>query len=73
MKGPLIAFLLRYVGRLRFPYLVLLTGTLFVINLFVPDLIPFVDELLLGLVTVLLGSFKKPREVPPPSQTQRDP
>ncbi len=73
MKGPLVAFLLRYLGRLRFPYLVLITGTLFVINLVVPDLIPFVDEILLGLVTVLLGSFKKPREVPPPAQTQHDP
>jgi len=69
MKGPLIAFLLRYLGRLRFPYLVLITGTLFVINLVVPDLIPFVDEILLALVTVLLAAFKKPREIGGPGAT----
>lgn len=73
MKGPLVAFLLRYLGRLRFPYLVLITGTLFVINLVVPDLIPFVDEILLGLATVLLGSFKKDRQLPQPDQRQRTP
>jgi len=69
MKTPLIAFLVRYLGRLRFPYLVVITGTLFVVNLFVPDLIPFVDEILLGLVTVLLASRKKPREVGGPGAT----
>lgn len=69
MKTPLIALLVRYLGRLRFPYLVVVTGTLFVINLFVPDLIPFVDEILLALVTVLLAAFKKPREVGGPDGT----
>lgn len=65
MRGPLIAVVVRFVSRLRFPYLVLLTGTLFVADLLVPDLIPFVDELLLGLATVLLGALKKPRQIDP--------
>ena len=64
LKSPLVAFLLRYLGRLRFPYLVALTGALFVIDLIVPDVIPLADELLLGLVTVLLASVKKPRVLP---------
>jgi hypothetical protein len=45
-------------GRLRFPVLFLLTATLFVANLFVPDPLPFLDEILLGLVTLLIGSWK---------------
>jgi hypothetical protein len=69
MRGPLVAFLMRYLGRLRFPYLVALTGTLFVIDLLVPDVIPLVDELLLGLATVLLASLKKPRPLPAPERT----
>lgn len=61
LKSPLVALLMRYLGRLRFPYLVLITGTLFVVDLVVPDMIPLADELLLGLGTLLLASFKKPR------------
>ena len=64
MKNPLIAFLMRYLGRLRFPYLAALTAALFVIDLVVPDVIPLADELLLGLVTVLLAMLKKPRALP---------
>jgi hypothetical protein len=49
----------RFAGKLRFPYLFLLTGGLFLLDLVVPDLIPFVDELLLGLATLLLGNLRK--------------
>ena len=31
---------------------------MFAINLFVPDVIPFVDEILLGLGTLLLANLK---------------
>jgi hypothetical protein len=34
---------------------------LFVLDLFIPDVIPFVDELLLGGGTILLGAWKKRR------------
>ena len=71
-------------SRLRFPQLFLLTATLFVIDLLVPDLLPFVDEALLGLATMLLGSWKarrgvseeeeKPpmKDVTPPASVERD-
>ncbi|HET6603941.1 MAG TPA: DUF6116 family protein [Xanthomonadaceae bacterium] len=59
MANPLIAPLLGYARRLRFPQLFVITGVLFVINLLVPDPIPFVDEILLGLATVLLGSLRR--------------
>ena len=51
--------LTRYLESLRFPWLMLLTALLFVINLFVPDAVPFIDEILLGLVAVLLGRLKR--------------
>lgn len=58
MANPLLAPALRWFGRLRFPYLFLLTAGLFVVDALVPDLIPFIDEILLGLGTLLLANFK---------------
>lgn len=48
-----------YAARLRFPKLVALTFGLLVIDVLVPDVVPFIDEILLALVTALLASFKK--------------
>lgn len=64
MFGPLLGF----AERLRFPRLLLLTASLFVVDLLVPDLVPFVDEILLALVTLLLSRWKKKPEpvVPAP-------
>jgi hypothetical protein len=53
------ALFLRWARRLRFPYLFGLTALLFVADLLVPDAIPFVDELLLGLLTLLFASLRK--------------
>ena len=61
----------RYASRLKFPQLFALTATLFLIALVIPDLFPFVDEVLLGLATLLLANWKKveppdnPAEKPP--------
>jgi hypothetical protein len=52
----------RLLGRLRFPHLFLLTAALFLLDLLVPDLIPFADEILLGLATLLLGTWTDRRE-----------
>ena len=48
----------RFASRLRFPQLFAFAAALFVVDLLIPDLIPFFDEILLGLVTLLLGSLK---------------
>ncbi len=53
--------ILKYAESLRFPWLVLLTGLLFVADVIVPDIIPFADELLLGLLLVGLGRLRKPK------------
>lgn len=58
MSNPLLAPILGFASRLRFPTLFLVIAGLFVFDLFIPDLIPFLDEILLGLGTVLLASWK---------------
>ena len=60
-RGGLAGIVLRWASRLRFPYLFLLTAALFVANLFIPDALPMADELLMGLLTLLLASIRKRR------------
>jgi hypothetical protein len=64
LRGPIVGLLLRYLGRLRFPYLLIATALLFLVDLVVPDFIPFVDEILLGLATLLLASWRKREPAP---------
>jgi hypothetical protein len=59
MSNPISAAVLRFASRLRFPQLFALVAALFVIDLLVPDVIPFADEIILGLLTLLLGSLRK--------------
>ena len=61
-KATLLAPLLSYAGRLRFPWLFAITLALFVVNVLVPDVVPFADEALLGLGALLLGSLKNRRK-----------
>ena len=53
----------RFASRLKYPQLFFVTLGLFVLDLIVPDLFPFIDEILLGLLTVLLGSWADDRGV----------
>ena len=55
-----------YLESLRFPVLLIVTGVLFVVNILVPDALPFVDEILLALVAVILSRLKRR----PPDQAQ---
>lgn len=53
----------RYLESLRFPWLLLLATLLFFVNLFIPDALPFIDEILLALVAIILGRLKrKPKQ-----------
>ena len=58
MIGQLVT---RFAAGLRFPTLFLLVAGLFLVDLLVPDLLPFADEVLLALVTLLVGSLRKRR------------
>ena len=55
-------WLLSFAARLRFPQLFFLTAAVFVADLFIPDVLPFADEILLGLLTALFGSFRKRKD-----------
>jgi len=59
MRAPLIGAVLAWAERLRFPQLLVLTGALFLVDLVVPDPMPFADELLLGLATLLFAAWRK--------------
>jgi hypothetical protein len=64
-RNPIARLLLRWLGGLRFPQLFLVFAGLFAVDFVVPDLIPFVDEIMLGVATLLLGSLRRRREERP--------
>lgn len=64
-KGTMLGFVQQFAAGLRFPQLFWLTAILFLLDVLIPDLIPFADEILLGLATLLLGSWKRKRGEPP--------
>jgi len=68
MASPLLLPLLSWARKLRYPTLFKITAALFALTVFVPDPIPFVDEILLGLGTLLLANWKnrKGAIAPPP-------
>ncbi len=60
----LVALLRRFAGGMRFPQLFWFTALLFALDLVIPDLLPFADEILLGLATMLLASWRVRRAAP---------
>ena len=65
MPNPLIAPLVRWLGKLSHPRLFLVIGALFVVDLAIPNFVPW-DDILLGLGTLLLARWKKPSGETPP-------
>ena len=59
MIGRLVT---RFAAGLRYPTLFKIVAALFLVDLVVPDVVPFYDEILLALGTLLLGSFKSGRK-----------
>ena len=55
--------LFTWLSGLRSWQLFLVAGVLFVADLLVPDPIPLIDEVMLGLATLLLGRWKRRRDV----------
>jgi hypothetical protein len=68
-------------SRLKFPQLLAITGVLLLVDLIVPDLIPFADEILLAVLTALFAFWREPvapaadkppeKNVTPPKQMPR--
>jgi hypothetical protein len=70
MANPLLLPLFNWARKLRYPVLFKLTAALFVFSVLLPpgiDPIPFIDEILFGLGTLLLANWKK-RKGPEPAQ-----
>lgn len=72
MANPLLAPVMRFLGRLSYPKLMLTFAALFVVDMFVIDPIPFIDEIMFGLVTVLLANRKKPKQPDAPGKPPID-
>ena len=60
MANPLTGPLLAYASQLRFPTLFKITLGVFLLDLLIPDFIPFADEILLGLGALILSNWRKP-------------
>ncbi len=66
MPNPILLPILNWARKLRFPVLFKITAALFLVTVFIPDPIPLVDEILLGLATILLANWKRRKEDQPP-------
>ena len=64
MPNPVLLPLLDWARKLRYPPLFKITAALFVVTLFLPDPVPFVDEILFGLGTLLLANWKRRKDPP---------
>ena len=60
-----------YLESLRFPVLLLVTAVLFLVNVLVPDIVPFVDEILLALIVALLSRLKRRKKDSPPEPAEQ--
>ena len=54
-----MTILMAFANGLRFRQLFLLILGLFLLDLVIPDMIPMIDEIVLGLLTILLATWKK--------------
>ena len=77
MANPLVTPILGFLGRLSFPRLFMLAAALWGLDMVIPDFIPFIDELMLGIGTLLLASFRKRKDpeaqAKPPIEGERLP
>ncbi|KAF1710638.1 hypothetical protein CSC70_08285 [Pseudoxanthomonas kalamensis DSM 18571] len=76
MATPLLHPIMEWARKLRYPTLFKLVAALFVIDTLIPDFVPFADEILLGLGTLLLANWKQRKspeviEQAPPVEPQR--
>jgi hypothetical protein len=53
------ALLIGFASRLRFPWLFALTATLLAVDVLLPDPVPLLDELVLALLTLLFGAWRR--------------
>lgn len=59
LPSALVGWFLNYARTLEHPQLFKWISVIFLVDLLIPDLVPFVDEILLGLAALFLGRWKK--------------
>ena len=57
----MIEMFLKNANQLRFRNLFFMVISLFFIDLLLPDIIPFIDEIILGFLAIILANWKKER------------
>ena len=57
----LVTMFLAYADQLKFKNLFMIVLALFTVDVFVPDFIPLIDEIILGLLAIILANWKKDR------------
>ena len=64
-RSPVQEIVGSLVGRLKYPWVFGLLAAIFVVDTIVPDPLPFVDEIMLALLTFLVGTWRTRGKVPP--------
>ncbi len=59
--NSMIEMFLKNANQLRFRNLFFMVIALFFVDLLIPDFIPLVDEIILGLLAIILANWKKER------------
>ena len=59
--NSMIKMFLKNANQLRFRNLFFIVISLFFVDLLIPDFIPLVDEIILGLLAIILANWKKER------------
>ena len=57
----------RMARRFKSSTLLTVVASLFVLDVFIPDVLPFVDEVILGILTILIARWQSRRAEPPPA------
>jgi Family of unknown function (DUF6116) len=70
MPNPIVAPVLAYASRLRFPTLFKITLGLMLLSWLLPDPLPFLDEIATALAMLVLANWRLPKgqEATPPDR-----
>jgi hypothetical protein len=70
MDNPIIAPVVAYASRLRFPTLFKITLGLMLLSWLLPDPLPFLDEIATALAMLVLASWRQPKgqDATPPAR-----
>jgi hypothetical protein len=68
MPNPATGPIMGFASRLKFPTLFFITLGLWAVNMVIPDPVPLIDEIVMGLLTLLLATWKNNKQAPVPPE-----